>query len=111
MPTTEDLLYQKAYRTWMHMRARCNNPNASGYKYYGGRGIQVCDWWDNFANFLHDVGLPPSLKHSIDRINNDGDYYPGNVRWATTAEQAANKRLPYEDEQDTQRRAWRMRTQ
>lgn len=74
------------------MRQRCLNPKAIGYKRYGGRGITVCDQWrDSFEAFLADVGPRPSAAHSIDRIDNDGNYEPGNVRWATTAQQHANK--------------------
>jgi hypothetical protein len=81
------------YGIWRGMLARCYNPKASRYAYYGGRGIAVCDRWrTSFEAFLADVGPRPSAGHSIDRRHNDGHYEPGNARWATRAEQAGNKR-------------------
>ena len=82
------------YRIWTGMKTRCFNPNIKAFKYYGGRGITVCDRWRNsFPAFLEDVGRRPSDLHSIDRWpNNDGNYEPGNVRWATWSEQNRNKR-------------------
>jgi hypothetical protein len=86
------------YAAWNAMRARCGNPKNPRYKRYGARGIKVCDRWQNsFDNFLEDItreiGLRPSPQHSLDRFpNNDGDYEPGNVRWATDVEQANNRR-------------------
>lgn len=82
------------YTTWMGMKQRCSNPRHKAYRYYGGRGIQICDRWlgeHGFANFLADMGERPE-GHSIDRINNDGNYEPGNCRWATATIQGANKR-------------------
>lgn len=81
------------YRTWSNMIDRCERPGNSQYRDWGGRGIKVCSRWrESFAAFLEDMGRKPTPKHSIDRINNDGDYEPGNCRWATSAEQSRNRR-------------------
>jgi len=81
------------YRVWQSMLDRCLNANCTAYKNYGGRGIKVCDRWrDDFANFLADVGERPPGRE-LDRYpNNDGNYEPGNVRWATVEENQNNKR-------------------
>lgn len=82
----------REYRSWMGMRARCNNPNSPDWKWYGAVGVIICERWNSsFANFLSDMGPRPP-KRSLDRIDPFGDYEPGNCRWATTKEQAANKR-------------------
>lgn len=82
----------RIYRTWAGMHQRCRNPKAIGYERYGGRGIRVCTRWFSFENFLADMGRSPGVGWSIDRKDPNGDYEPGNCRWATTEQQAANKR-------------------
>lgn len=81
------------YRSYTMMLNRCLNPSAENYEYYGGRGIAVCQrWQDSFEAFLSDMGQRPSRNHSIDRIRADGDYEPGNCRWATKIEQCQTRR-------------------
>ncbi len=79
------------YQSWVGMTQRCGNPNHKNFSDYGGRGISVCERWSKFADFLADMGeRPPGM--SIERVNNDGDYEPGNCKWASVEEQALNKR-------------------
>lgn len=79
------------YRSWESMKARCRNPNYSNYKYYGGRGISYCKEWEVFQNFLDSMGKRPSKQHSLERINNNGNYEPSNCKWASKCEQMLNR--------------------
>lgn len=81
------------YETWERMRGRCLNPANPRFHYYGGRGVTICpSWLDSFEAFLADMGPRPTPKHSIDRINNDGNYEPSNCRWALPIVQQNNRR-------------------
>lgn len=80
------------YELWSHMLERCRRRDSSGWGKYGARGICVHPRWHSYENFLADMGRRPSSAYSLERINNDGDYAPGNVRWATAKEQARNRR-------------------
>lgn len=91
--TTHGMSNTSEYCIWAGIIARCCNPSNNAYPRYGGRGIVVCERWRNsFENFYTDMGPRPTPEHSIDRVNNDGNYEPGNCRWATDIEQANNKR-------------------
>lgn len=82
-----------AYMPWASMKQRCHNPNSDDYKHYGARGIRVCERWANsFAAFLEDMGERPSQSHTLERVDNNRGYEPGNVRWATWTDQQRNKR-------------------
>lgn len=90
------------YTSWKGMRNRCNNPCSTDYALYGGRGISVCDRWSDFAAFLADMGERPD-GHSIERVDPDGNYEPGNCVWLPMADQAKNqrrtKRYPFQGQQ------------
>ncbi len=81
------------YVSWNNMKNRCKHPSSPSYQYYGGRGITYCRRWEKFENFLKDMGDRPVGK-TLGRINNDGNYEPGNCRWETPKEQAQNRRKP-----------------
>jgi hypothetical protein len=83
----------KEYNTWQRIKGRCYCKTNAKYYAYGERGIKMCDrWLNSFENFLSDMGRCPKDKYSIDRINNDGNYEPGNCKWSTIKEQAQNTR-------------------
>jgi hypothetical protein len=91
-------IFPPEYRAWRNMLTRARNPNIKAAKHYVLRGITVCDEWlpggdgNGYLRFLEHVGPKPSPKHSLDRIDVNGSYVPGNVRWATSSEQIANRR-------------------
>jgi hypothetical protein len=81
------------YKLWEQMRQRCENPRNKDYRWYGARGIAVCERWQTFVNFVSDVGARPDGT-SIDRFpNRNGDYGPGNTRWATASQQTRNRSI------------------
>lgn len=91
--TTHGGTYTPEYQAWASMIQRCTNENCSNWHNYGGRGIAVCAaWLNSFEAFLAHIGKRPSGQHSLDRIDVNGNYEPGNVRWATLAEQRRNIR-------------------
>lgn len=94
---THGMSYTPEFKAWASMIARCVYPTATGYENYGGRGIKVCErWLASFENFYSDIGDRPSGSHSLDRYPDpDGNYEPGNTRWATSVEQARNKRRTF----------------
>lgn len=96
------------YRAWNTMLGRCNNPRRQRFADYGARGIKVCKRWHKFENFYADMGPRPSPRHSLDRIDNDGNYGPSNCRWALAEQQSNNRRtvLKVTHEGRTQSSAW-----
>ena len=87
---TDNLSRHPLYRTWAAMKDRCTNKNHRNFDIYGGNGVRVCDRWMRFKNFLEDMGEKPSPRHTLDRIDSNGDYEPTNCRWADSFVQGQN---------------------
>lgn len=87
---THGLSKKPEYPIWKNIIQRCKNPNSPAYNRYGGRGIKLCKRWERFPNFLADMGCRPSNNHSVDRVNNNGNYCAKNCKWSTPKEQRRN---------------------
>lgn len=98
--TTHGLRSKPEYEVWRLMLRRCEDPSFTGYRYYGGRGITVCDRWRDLHAFIEDMGPRPSKTHSIDRIDGNKGYEPGNCHWATKTEQCRNRSMTVWIERD-----------
>lgn len=90
-PITHGDCFSPEYISWYAMKRRCTNPQHQAYKWCGGKGINVCKRWENYINFLKDMGRKPNKEYTLDRINPKGNYTPSNCRWATWKQQANNK--------------------
>lgn len=90
--TTHGMRGSPEYKAWAEAKGRCHNEKSEKYKWYGARGIEMCEEWRNdFMRFYEHIGAKPTRKHELDRINNDKGYEPGNVRWATRITQVRNR--------------------